>query len=239
MVDIVNITDWNDTLVECYKIRQIPTSPPLVGQELWANQYMTVSGQQTIAEDFYMLFNMSGMYSEVYNFEYFNESLMPEFPLSLATTWNQTIIQNATGYSCTWMGVWLNITWDRSNATQIIGWSAGEVLNISNVTVAAGTFETWCINITTAWGGDPASLIQYWSPTVKNIVLMTNSTSGEFLFELVSYGVEADLTLVMTLLLLSHQQSSQAATTTYMYAGVGLGAIGLLALGIALWRRRG
>jgi hypothetical protein len=233
VVGIVSVQDWNGTMVKCYKMKMdIPN--PMVNVT-FQHSYLRISDQKQIAKDYYSLWNASGSYIETYTFSYTNEPVENGYPLSLMTTWNQTIIMNTTGYSNTWiMGPWMNITTDRSNAMKDIFWQAGEVLNISNVTVPAGIFETWRINITNNMSG---SVNWYFSPTVKNFVKMTNSTGG-FLYELVSYSFGQDTTM-MLLLLLYQQQQQQATTMTYIYVGAGLGIIALVALGIILWRRGG
>jgi hypothetical protein len=79
----------------------------------------------------------------------------------------------------------------------------------------------------------------YYSPTVKNYVLVTNPT-GDTVLELLEYSVShptreaiktAMMMSMMMLLLLSNQQLA-AATMTYIYIGAGLGVVALAVIGL-------
>jgi hypothetical protein len=239
---IASVEDWNGTMTQCYKI-EIETSPSPYN-ESWGYQYYRVSDQKFIATEGYAFWNISGLYSEGYTFSYNNVPTETGYPLSLGKTWNQTITSNATGYSYTWNGMaWDNKTWVRSNATQFTYWQACEVLNISNVTVPAGTFETWCITISTN-----ATLVNpptttgfgYFSPTVKNFVLLTNST-GDLLAELVSYSLGLDLTGMIWWLVwgqLLQQIMSPFAGRNLFILGGAAAALILISAGIFIWWKR-
>jgi len=242
---VVSIEDWNGTMVKCYNITQ--ESSNSMDTENWMSMYVRTSDGAQIAAETYMLMNTSGTYMEQRMFSYSDVPVVAGFPYSVGKTWNQTVTLNYTGWTKTWFGPvpgWVNMTYDRSNATQLIFWQAGEVVNITEVTVPAGTFETWCIKFTSNASAPMIPILvryEYYSPTVKNYVLLTNST-GDTGMELLSYSVsyptrEAIMTMMMFSLLYNQQQA--AATMTYVYIGAGVVVVAAVAIGLILWRRRG
>jgi len=242
VVGLTTVEDWNGTMTQCYKIEGKFEDQPEPFNESWVSIYYRVSDLKMIAQEGYELKNNSGTYLEHYWYVYTDVPIENGYPLSLGKTWNQTITTNRTGYLKEWSGGgWSNTTWTRSNATSFTGWQSGEVLNISTVTVLAGTFETWCINITAGKDTETKTFIHYFSPGVKNNVLITNST-GDWQSWLVSYNVGLHIEDILRILIWSQalQQitSPLAGSKLFLWTGAGAAAVILIAVGIFLWLRR-
>nr|MDO8079454.1 hypothetical protein [Candidatus Freyarchaeota archaeon] len=242
---IALVEDWNGTMTLCYRITKERLSPPypVPYNETWSYNYYRVSDQKQIASELYTLLNYSGFYMETYQYIYSDVPVENGYPLSLGEMWNQTITWNMTGYMYQWAGSWSNITWTRSNATGTRYWQSGWVLNISTVTVPAGTFETWCINSTMQFNvTDSYSRFVYFSSDVKNPygVLETNSTGG-WLRELIGYSFGLDLTAIIWWLiwgqLLQQIMSPFAGRNLFILGGAGAALI-LIAVGIFIWWKR-
>jgi hypothetical protein len=246
---IPNILDWNGSSVPCYNFTDIIPNPTAHGLNAsWnTNLYRTSDGAE-IAGETYSLANTTGSYTETYSFSYTNEPIINiafpyNVPWSVGEIWNQTITTNTTGYQSVSNPfpppTWLNTTWVRANATQSTAWFAVDVLNITTVTVPAGTFETWCANETS--NALPPVLI-YYSPSVKFYVLVTNATDGSPQLELLSYSVSyptlATIQNMMTLFLLSLQYQTGTTMTYLIIGGVAGTIIVVAATGIIMSRHR-
>jgi hypothetical protein len=243
---IPNIIDWNGSSVPCYNFTNVLQNPTAHGLNAsWGTDLYRTSDGAEIAGETYILANTTGSYMEMYSFSYTNEPIINiafpyNVPWSVGEIWNQTITTNTTEYTNIWtaMGGWSNTTWGRANANQSTAWFAVDVLNITTVTVPAGTFETWCANETSS--ALPPVII-YYSPSVKFYVLVTNATDGSHQYELISYSVSYPTSNIiqnmMTLFLFNLQQQTGTTMTYLIIGGVAGIIIVVAATGIIIMRR--
>ena len=221
---VVSVMDWNGSMVQCYNVTRTFQNVTAVGNNASrASTYYRTTDGAAIVNDYYELINTTGYYEEMYGYEYFNVPLEQGFPYSVGETWNQTFTANTTGYLNFWAPTpmlgfpagWTNRTYVRgvNPMTSPSLWLNYTVVNETTVTVPAGTFDTWCVNVTGASVGPMTGLL-YYSPAVKATVLAADPITGahelELLYTSVSYPTQQMLLLILIVFIILWLYSSQS-----------------------------